>query len=332
VIRPALLLLALLLFVAPASAKDRLQEYAEKKTKLTAKGDAGGLLRLSKWCRKKGLFAEEEEALRLSLEADPAFSKSVKALAKLEEKQARHSNYETPWEWEADLFQVSTNTSEARLHYYAKAFASFYATFRKTKADFARYQRERGGEPGESEVGYYDPNEKELILFEDPKQLAATLDTLFHEGTHLLTDLALRASKTKELPLWLNEGLAEYFGPSRYDAAKGKLEAGLPSEDRLWFAREALKKGRAPNLAGLLALEDSAAFDVTEYSFAWALVHMLIEKKDASAKRPKPLYRKHFVRLYAGIAAGGDPRALFEELIGAPDDVERELLDYMQGL
>ena len=90
------------------------------------------------------------------------------------------------------------------------------------------------------------------------------------------------------------------------------------------------KKNRAPSLEELVSLVDSGRFEAEHYSMAWALTHMLISKLETSGKKPKPLYRKKLVRLYARLAAGGDPRAVFEEVFGELAPLEKELHEYIR--
>lgn len=56
-----------------------------------------------------------------------------------------------------------------------------------------------------------------MYLQETGTAIADKMDTLAHETTHLVFNRFL----TMPLPLWLNEGLAEYFGEFAYRAAKG---------------------------------------------------------------------------------------------------------------
>lgn len=56
-----------------------------------------------------------------------------------------------------------------------------------------------------------------MYLQETGTSAADKMDTLAHEMTHLVFNRFL----TVRLPLWLNEGLAEYYGEFAYRAAKG---------------------------------------------------------------------------------------------------------------
>jgi hypothetical protein len=246
-----------------------------------------------------------------------------------------------------------TNTSEAKLHYYSDLFSAFYNRFRKIfgikvdprkawgqkigvrvyrdKAGFDKYQQESGGELGESAVGYYDPNSKELVLYE-AEELKTTIDTLFHEGTHLLADLALK-DKAQSLPIWFSEGLAEYFGASKFDVATGTIEIGCVSKARLENAVDLLKEGENISLPELLSFSDYSAFDWPHYAFSWALVHMLVERGSIEKKgKKKYTYRKSFIKLYEALARGSKAEAAFPALFGAAADLEKELHSYIKEL
>jgi len=343
------LAIAINLFLIGSASADSQADYVLKKKKLEAKRDAPGLIRLAKWCRGKALFEAEREALELAIKLNPEHLPARKSLAKLDAQAKAHSRYESPWRRDSRFLYVKTNTSEARLHYYCQAFSAFYNRFRKifgvraspmkiwkrkigvivfrSQEDFTRYQKETGGEMGESTVGYYDPNRRELVLYEDPEKLATTLDTLFHEGTHLLVDLAL-GNRSENLPFWFSEGLAEYFGPTAYDRAKDSLRYGLVGT-RLSELRELYGEGSAPRLATVLNITEGADFESSDYALSWALVHMLIDK---TGKDGKPRYRKRFIKAYQFLAAGKKSGEVFRALFGDPVKVEKELRRYAATL
>ena len=97
-------------------------------------------------------------------------------------------------------------------------------------------------------------------------------EDLRHEATHAL----LRGSYG-DLPLWLDEGLAEYFEthPDTFDAQDEHL-AKLPDD---------LKKGWTPDLPRLESLTDIHQMTPRDYRESWAWVHLLL----ADSQVGKPL-------------------------------------------
>jgi hypothetical protein len=84
-----------------------------------------------------------------------------------------------------------------------------------------------------------------------------------HEATH-----ALLHATVGDLPLWLDEGLAEYFeGPEGRQGLNPEHIARLPDD---------LKSGWVPNLARLEALKTVQEMTPRDYREAWAWVHHLL--------------------------------------------------------
>lgn len=343
--------LALFLVLSPGVALAKTtpqQEYQKRLDKILKKRDGRKLVDLARWCRKKDLFKEEDDCLKLAKRFAPDNSKVKKAVETHERRIAFHSRFQSPWKIEGRDIRVFTNTSEARLHYYLNTFEAFYKRFAKifsikksprkawgkkieiriykSREDFDRYKTENGDQLSESAIGYYMPGDKKLILFETEGDFEQTMTVLYHEGTHMLTDLAL-GDASNEIPMWLSEGLADYFGPSQYNVIENDIKYGLISRMRLPDYRYMLKSGTAPGLSQVLSYgKSSDDFGSEEYAVSWALTHMLIEKTNSSGK---PIYRKKFIEYYSTIAKGGSSTGVFRKIFGSIPDMEKELKDYV---
>jgi tetratricopeptide (TPR) repeat protein len=118
--------------------------------------------------------------------------------------------------------------------------------------------------------GYFLPGpDRRRMLFAERR--GRTQSVAQHEFTHALLEASL-----PELPLWLNEGLAEYWSTFRADG--GKAIAGTPVQDHLeWLQRNDLMP-----LDRLFAITQASP-DYHEgdrrgtfYAQSWALVHLLL--------------------------------------------------------
>lgn len=309
--------------------------------------NADALWRLARWSNKRDLYEEEKEALGLTLMADPGHSRAREALQEILNQEAAHRDWRTPWRREANFVYVETNTTRARLHHFCDSVTAFYKRFGRifsirttplrawgrkigvkvfrTREDFVRYQQKSGGQLGESTVGYYSLTHKELVLFDDPDNPEETLDTLFHEGTHLFVNLAL--GDDRYLPLWLDEGLAEYFGPSRLDSDRLDIDYGRPSPERLRTSREVLA-AQPPSLASLISHSDPETFEAHHYALSWSLVHMLIEKRAEGSD--DPAHRQAFLAYFGDVAGGADPRASFVRRFGPVKAMQQEWWRYIE--
>jgi hypothetical protein len=95
-------------------------------------------------------------------------------------------------------------------------------------------------------------------------------EDLRHEATH-----ALLHGTYGDIPLWLDEGLAEYF---ESDLTRPGVEA-----ERLQAFRKDVTEGANPSLERLAALSDIRQMTPRDYREAWAWVHLLL-KGPASGK------------------------------------------------
>jgi hypothetical protein len=109
-----------------------------------------------------------------------------------------------------------------------------------------------------------------------------------HEATH-----ALLHASIDEIPLWLDEGLAEYFEVSPGDrAAKNPYVSGVRWNVRL---------GYIPSLDDLQRLRDLSEMGKNEYRDAWAWTHYLLHGGD----EPRAVLRDYLAQLGSGQEAGG---------------------------
>ena len=92
---------------------------------------------------------------------------------------------------------------------------------------------------------------------------------LRHEATHAVLHAAL-----PYLPLWLDEGLAEYF-----EAPASKRVDGHPHMRSL---RWAIRFGWRPRLAALDKKQDHSEMTRNDYRDAWACVHFLLNNSKQS--------------------------------------------------
>ena len=116
------------------------------------------------------------------------------------------------------------------------------------------------------------PDRRRLLFPYDPSHHPGVAQ---HEYTHALLDAAM-----PEAPLWLNEGLAEYF--SMFSVSGDRAQAGAALQPHLdWLANHDLMP-----LSELFAVgESSAAYHEgdrrgTFYAQSWLLTHMILSGTD----------------------------------------------------
>jgi hypothetical protein len=139
--------------------------------------------------------------------------------------------------------------------------------------EFRAYASVLGAPSAES---LYDPRTQEIVICHEPAKGASWLQrTLAHEFTHAYMDRVFRRTE----PLWLCEGLAEYF--AHYDVVDGRLVPGRV--DRRAVLLLALDEP-AP-LRRFLRLRREEMYGPSfpvHYAQAWSLAHHLMSRKDGT--------------------------------------------------
>ncbi len=124
-------------------------------------------------------------------------------------------------------------------------------------------------------------------------------------------------SVVQNLPLWLDEGLAEYF-----EVPRGNRGLNRPHVDELVTL---LKQGRwQPNIRRLEGLKTPAEMTQIDYAESWAWVHWLLETEPAR----RELLQNYLAQLRRDGAT--PPLSLF--IRDLPGNVEQQLTEYVVAL
>jgi hypothetical protein len=130
-----------------------------------------------------------------------------------------------------------------------------------------------------------------------------------HESTHALLNAVLT-----QLPLWLDEGLAEYYEVPRWQRLKGNPH--LPA---------VVNSLRQENLSDLRLLEqfdDVAAMGTRDYEAAWAWVHFLLHGPTEARQE----LRAYLSDLYRGADAGPFSGRLARRIPDLRDQLRRHFV------
>lgn len=135
---------------------------------------------------------------------------------------------------------------------------------------FFQYAQANTGNTNPSMGGYYSTLTNEAVTFTYPDD-NRTMEVAKHEATHVI---ALGVLGT--IPLWLNEGLAEYF--SKLSVRSQISQVGI-HEEWLPVARATVASGYPQRFAEFLKLEPQDWRNQNEanhYALAWSLVYYLL--------------------------------------------------------
>ncbi len=131
-----------------------------------------------------------------------------------------------------------------------------------------------------------------------------------HECTHGLLHSALPM-----VPLWLDEGLAEYF-----EVPEDQRAFGNP---HLKWIRLDARLGRIPKLAQIEAKHDVSEMTSTDYRHAWAWTHFMLHGPTEA--------REELVKFLADIRANNPPGKLSERLENRLPGVDKRLADHFKN-
>lgn len=131
-----------------------------------------------------------------------------------------------------------------------------------------------------------------------------------HEATHGLLHASLPM-----VPLWLDEGLAEYFEVDPKERAFGNPHLKIVNwQGRLWAA---------PRLSRLEAKHDLAAMSVADYRDAWAWVHFMLHGP--------PEAHQELTRFLGDIGDLNPPGHLSQRLDQRLGDSQSQLVDHFKN-
>jgi hypothetical protein len=134
---------------------------------------------------------------------------------------------------------------------------------------------------------------------------------LRHEITH-----ALLNDGPHPLPLWLDEGLAEYFEVER--------QCRFDGCDYLPAIRERCSQGLVPSLKQLEAIEDLGQFRESHYRDSWSWVHFLLHRNLAT--------RTLLLRFVSGQRAGTPQLPLSRQLQQISADMPADFQAHFEAL
>jgi tetratricopeptide (TPR) repeat protein len=225
---------------------------------------------------------------------------------------ARGPGWVRPGLHQSAHYTVRSDLPTARCRLYAEHLEALRSHYEEVlglplpgdrRADVLIFESEEGyfiyndytvGSRQEHTLGAFSPWHGQMALFEGV-DVQETCRVLSHEGFHQ----ALH-SLTPEVPIWFNEGMAEYVGAARVD--KGVLvERGGIQTGRLDNLRRAVGYGWQPPAFSRIFLESQADFygaDATlNYAQAWSMVRYFM---DGEGGRWKPVMRDYIRLLLAG--------------------------------
>ncbi len=157
----------------------------------------------------------------------------------------------------------------------------------RTPAQFQEYRR-----MPEGIVAYYNVLTNRAVMYEESElwrikpelAIQQSISTIAHEGAHQILHNIGVQSRLSVWPMWLNEGLAEFFAPTTTDRQLKWKGAGQVNDMRMFELEQYFKSRSEDDANGELVAQTIGAARLTStgYASAWALTHYLAKNHRTS--------------------------------------------------
>ena len=195
-------------------------------------------------------------------------------------------------------------------------------------------------------VAYYHQLTNRIVMYEESKlakvkaQLAIqqSINTIAHEGVHQILHNIGVQKRLSVWPMWLSEGMAEYYAPTSTGRRLRWKGAGQVNDLRMFELEQHLKSTEAKTPDGKLISDTVAARRLTStgYAAAWSLTHYLAkQKKTAFNRYVNQLSNLQPLQGGRGATKDAIPAnlTLFEEHFGKRyDEIEHDLIAHLRKL
>ena len=173
--------------------------------------------------------------------------------------------------------------------------------------------------------GHYEPALRKLVLFQYEKD-EDTKIVLYHEGFHqFLHDYF------EDAPQWMDEGLGDFFGPSKYvpaDGKKGKERMEFrPNPWRLNYIQQAIRAGKIRKWQHLMNMSQAEMYEEQwagiHYAQAWSMIYFFI-RGGAPPGAPAGPYFKYLKEYFMALRKGDSAEQAFIAAFGKSDVTKLE--------
>lgn len=176
-----------------------------------------------------------------------------------------------------------------------------------------------GAPSGSAGVFMRDMSGARLMAIAGEKTTRTTWHVVQHEGFHQFAAAVIRG----DLPPWVNEGLAEYFGESIFTG--DGFVTGVAPPNRVRRIQAQIKDEKFKSFRDMLVLTQKEWNDglaMSNYDQAWAMTHFLAHGENNR-------YQKHFVTFMNQLGKGRPYTEAFVDVFGRDVDAfEKRFKDW----
>jgi hypothetical protein len=176
-----------------------------------------------------------------------------------------------------------------------------------------------GGRPGSVGVFMGD----KLMAIAGQRVDDQTWHVIQHEGFHQFVHAVIRG----DVPIWINEGLAEYFGNAVFTG--DGFVTGIIPPDRLQRVKRMIQQHRSKTIEEMMTLSHwqwNAELNMDNYDMAWSMIHFLGHADDGRYQIP-------FQKFLRDVSWGkGYERSWLRNFGAGTAEFEARWRDYWQNL
>lgn len=217
---------------------------------------------------------------------------------------------------------------------YDRRFKGFRGTIRQkprvkvfaTKETYlAALGRAVNASNAEFTAGVFNPADGTVYTFDAPDLEKTLKHECFHQFVHHVVG--------GRLPVWTNEGLAEYFEEGRFDERTGKLTLGAMPAYRVRLLQAMKARNELLPVSYILKMSSaqwhenmSTPVGPLQYAQAWALCHFLVHAEGGK-------YASYFDKYLRELDKGLDGDTAFRKVFGADlQPLEVKYAQYIDSL
>ena len=149
----------------------------------------------------------------------------------------------------------------------------------KTQEEFQRYRR-----MPEGVAAYYNGVSNRVLMYEQSQlgeilpelAIKQSISTIAHEGVHQVLHNIGVQQRLSRWPMWISEGLPEYFAPTEVGRRVRWKGVGLTNDLRMYtLHRHVQERDNSPQALTVGQTVSAEQLDALGYAKSWALVHFL---------------------------------------------------------
>lgn len=197
----------------------------------------------------------------------------------------------------------------------------------KTEEEFQNY---RAMPPGVA--AYYNGVSNQVLLYEQSKltemvpalSMKQSISTIAHESVHQVLHNVGVQPRLSRWPMWISEGLPEYFAPTQVTTRATWKGIGQPNDLRMYELKKSLDGGSRG--LDILDAVNAKQLDSLGYARSWALVHYLGQR---NSQNLFAMLRDMSRTIQPG-HDGPEPGTYFEKYFSGVDDLEDKVMEHLK--